>query len=678
MVACHWHAKRQTMKLYWISLLTVLLAFSAGAHAQTDSCRLRLQGTTIPVAGDSLHFTYDATGGPLQQEQHITAMVYEYNDYKWVADDMPLVRENGHWTGRYLVPAQCAFMAVKFVKTVSGVVTVADNNDDQGFVMTTRDKAGKIMPGADLAWGIFRYPSLGKAPVYFNKFTISEEALQMWVTKEREHFPQNVHKYFDVYLAALQAKDPAAFQEIAERNLVKFSKEPGIGENDLITVMNCYRFQLKDTTKADSVHRFILQHYPQGKMARQLRYNTVYPMPLDEKKLAAMELLLHDFPIAAYRQTHDGSQNFIYYNLYRQLASAYFASNQNEKLFALVPDMDLSTLNEIFRWNIDRIFTLHKLPLERIYPVAHALIDEMIKKRNDLSYMDGTRYTPQQAQDVATLQFDNKLSIHIRLLDEMKRYEEAKPYLAYLSEQGQYSDAALNEAHADILAHTGAETMVLPVLEMGVKYSAATPAMIAALKKDYTEKHGNLDGYDNYVTGLKPAADVAAFSATLKAKLVHEKITPFQLEGLDGKKVNSNNWGHQIIVIDFWATWCFPCKAAFPGMQMTVDRFAADSTVGFYFVSTMERKPGYKEDIQKYIQTSGYRFHVLFDNDNKKTGTNDRVFSSMTPIFHSSAIPRKVIIKDGYIRYTAEGYGGSPSGLMDEITAVISILKAEN
>ena len=43
----------------------------------------------------------------------------------------------------------------------------------------------------------------------------------------------------------------------------------------------------------------------------------------------------------------------------------------------------------------------------------------------------------------------------------------------------------------------------------------------------------------------------------------------------------------------------------------------------------------------------------------------------------TSGIPQKAILKNGRIRYRAEGYGGSPSGLMDEITAVIEILKNE-
>jgi hypothetical protein len=50
----------------------------------------------------------------------------------------------------------------------------------------------------------------------------------------------------------------------------------------------------------------------------------------------------------------------------------------------------------------------------------------------------------------------------------------------------------------------------------------------------------------------------------------------------------------------------------------------------------------------------------------------------MVPLFHSSAIPRKIIVKNGYIRYTSEGYEGSPSKLADEISYVIEILKTEN
>lgn len=58
------------------------------------------------------------------------------------------------------------------------------------------------LPGGRLAWAIFRKPSLGKGVMgYFNQYDISDEAVEMWVYKELEYFPQNMPKMFDCFMA---------------------------------------------------------------------------------------------------------------------------------------------------------------------------------------------------------------------------------------------------------------------------------------------------------------------------------------------------------------------------------------------------------------------------------------------------------------------------------------------
>jgi hypothetical protein len=111
-------------------------------------------------------------------------------------------------------------------------------------------------------------------------------------------------------------------------------------------------------------------------------------------------------------------------------------------------------------------------------------------------------------------------------------------------------------------------------------------------------------------------------------------------------------------------------------MQMLVDKYAQDPQVAVYMVGTMQTG-NYKEKSEGYVKQEGFRFNLLHDAVNKKTGEQDLVFRSFVPFFQSSAIPRKVILKDGVMRYTSEGYSGSPSKLVDELTYAIELLKAE-
>jgi len=67
----------------------------------------------------------------------------------------------------------------------------------------------------------------------------------------------------------------------------------------------------------------------------------------------------------------------------------------------------------------------------------------------------------------------------------------------------------------------------------------------------------------------------------------------------------------------------------------------------------------------------------VYDLINDKTGAQNAAFSIFAQTFNSSGIPRKVIVKDGYIRYTTEGYSGSASELVDELSCAIELLKAE-
>ena len=85
----------------------------------------------------------------------------------------------------------------------------------------------------------------------------------------------------------------------------------------------------------------------------------------------------------------------------------------------------------------------------------------------------------------------------------------------------------------------------------------------------------------------------------------------------------------------------------------------------------------YKKKSVDYVKSKGFRFNLLHDAVGPG-GEQSQVFRSLVPLFKSSGIPRKIIVKNGVVRYTSEGYSGSPSQLRDELSTAIEILRAEN
>jgi DsbE subfamily thiol:disulfide oxidoreductase len=86
----------------------------------------------------------------------------------------------------------------------------------------------------------------------------------------------------------------------------------------------------------------------------------------------------------------------------------------------------------------------------------------------------------------------------------------------------------------------------------------------------------------------------------------------FTLEDLSGKSTSLRGLKGKVIFLNFWATWCVPCREEMPAMERLHREFKRE---GLEVVAVNYRED--KDDVRKFLQELGLTFTVLLDKDGK-------------------------------------------------------------
>ena len=136
-------------------------------------------------------------------------------------------------------------------------------------------------------------------------------------------------------------------------------------------------------------------------------------------------------------------------------------------------------------------------------------------------------------------------------------------------------------------------------------------------------------------------AVAAIIGSAAHAGEMKQPAPDFTLKNNSGKNIKLSELRGQVVLLNFWATWCGPCRQEMPLLGKIHEKYKG---IGFTVLAVNveeDSKPAIS-----MINKTNIKLPVLFDNENK-----------VSKLYKVSAMPTTVIIdRDGNMRYLHEGY----------------------
>lgn len=135
-------------------------------------------------------------------------------------------------------------------------------------------------------------------------------------------------------------------------------------------------------------------------------------------------------------------------------------------------------------------------------------------------------------------------------------------------------------------------------------------------------------------------ADNVAEIASVRARA--GSLPEFTWKDASGKSVSIDAFKGQVLLVNFWATWCVPCKKEIPDLIAISNEMAAKN-VKIIGIST-DRGLSVAEDVSAFVQEKGIPYQILISNDDVESAFgNVRMMPTTYIVNASGAIVKELV-----------------------------------
>ncbi|OOG77949.1 TlpA disulfide reductase family protein [Flavobacterium sp. A45] len=565
------------------------------------------------IIGKENTYVYEPPKGVKIPEDAKVRVVYN-NNFDFSGGGATLIKKANGYEFSLQVPDSIRY----FVAAIVNGTKVIDNNKNTGYDMFLKSSSSTEM-GKCIVERItlMRYANDLLASKLNLKLDSSPKSILGEYNKLYAKYPMmKDDKSYEYYL---YQKEPFE-KEKTKGEMLAFAKkcEKKNSEEYLLMASRLYG-NLKMTDEKTQLENQITAKFPKGNFESSKFFFDFANHP-DKTESYILESL--NFYTTTFKDNTRFRDNF-----YVSLLKIYLENKDFQKLEhyeKIVSDKNIApSLYNDYAWNLSG--------QDLVTPSKDIVYAEKISKRSldIIANMQKESYFPEDLQG----NFNMYADTYALILYKLSRFEEAFQYQDKINELGGL-DTGGKERYAGMMEKVKGLEVTKKYIETELANGVDSRVLLTQLEEIYKKSNLPIAEFNKIKEKAVGAAN-AKNNAALVEKYGSTQAIDFNLKNLDGKDVKLSDYKGKVVVLDFWATWCGPCKASFPSMQELVTKYKGKD-VEFLFVNTWERGKENSETVKKvetFINDKKYSFNVVFDFDD-----------TITAKYKVGGIPTKILI----------------------------------